>query len=745
MAFAVAAALTLAFAAPAMAFDGGPHSELTEDSLRAEGFGTDAVHLAQADNFFVDYYEQAANNPFSGRAGVIKRILTFAITSEHWSDALVEAAYRSHFDNSRHLDQMPAVEDEWLRLQKAVWSLVQEAKAKNDPQMLVAVLGMSLHQVQDFYAHTNWVEPKTEGFGGGPDWQSLGFGSTPTWFDIPKANREEEIVYSDESRGRRVHGYWDSDNNMNLDHAMNKDWSGRPYFLRAAMSAYFASRQWIQAIRLWLGDEDLWRRAQEFRGDKRELQSDDEAAYYLSVFTGHWDGQGEPAFAEHPGPGGSLLDVRSAARDYYARGKTKYRAEFEKLLMKMADPNPTGQVGPVPSSQGMQRSTRFAVLRIQKYAGEGLGDPGPDDADIYANVRVDGQPMTSAIIGDHDKYNFPKPNSAFLWIKAIPAQLEEQLPVSQIQVEVKTADMSSAGTDDSVYLNLGPGLKFPLDKRLYDDFERGDTDTYSVPIDAAVQAGMRIGDITRVSLEKNKDGLGGGWRPDAIKLIVNGRVIYSNSHVNQWLHNKELTWIAPDFTPTDPRGPVIPVWINLRESDSVYGKDDEGDINPYDGRDTVQFAYNPQTEMNITTKGGNALGGRLDSGGDRALVEYRLETITPQPGSVVLMKPPAPPAPPGAPVKPGPPALPDLTVTRFNLETVTVSNGGDGAAGPFRLKLAWDGGTKTLIFPGLGPHESASRTPGVRCENGYAEADDLDQVEESNESNNTTELEADIC
>ena len=69
MAFAVVAALTLIIAAPAMAFDGGPHSEITEDALTTEGFSNDAVHLAQVNNFFVDYYEQAEANPFSGHAG----------------------------------------------------------------------------------------------------------------------------------------------------------------------------------------------------------------------------------------------------------------------------------------------------------------------------------------------------------------------------------------------------------------------------------------------------------------------------------------------------------------------------------------------------------------------------------------------------------------------------------------------------------------------------------------------------
>ena len=74
------------------------------------------------------------------------------------------------------------------------------------------------------------------------------------------------------------------------------------------------------------------------------------------------------------------------------------------------------------------------------------------------------------------------------------------------------ARSSYSGTDDDVYLRIGPNLRFPLDKTLYDDFERGDRDTYSVPIDAAVLNGLKVGDISRVQIEKSPDGVGGGWR-----------------------------------------------------------------------------------------------------------------------------------------------------------------------------------------------------------------------------------------
>ena len=92
-----------------------------------------------------------------------------------------------------------------------------------------------------------------------------------------------------------------------------------------------------------------------------------------------------------------------------------------------------------------------------------------------------------------------------------------------------------------------PNLRFPLDKRLYDDFERGDRDTYSVPIDGAVLDGLTVGDISRVQIEKSRDGAAGGWRLRGVKLVVNGRTLYARDGIERWLEDDHRTWRAPDF------------------------------------------------------------------------------------------------------------------------------------------------------------------------------------------------------
>jgi CARDB len=294
-----------------------------------------------------------------------------------------------------------------------------------------------------------------------------------------------------------------------------------------------------------------------------------------------------------------------------------------------------------------------------------------------------------------------------------------------------------AGTDDDVFLRLGRGLRFNLDKRLYNDFERDDRDTYSVPIDDAVRRGMRVGDIREVTIEKARDGIAGGWRLGGVKLFVNGRLLYSKRNINRWLEDDRRTFTAPDFVRSAPRGTKLPVWLRLDEDDLIYGSDDQGDINPFDKRRTVAVGYSPGPPLERRTTGGGRHGGRLDDG-DEATITYRLETLTPE----TIREQPQPPPPP-----PPPPAeRPDLVITRFFYNSITVKNQGAGAAGPFRLR-AGDSVTSVFeSFPGLGPGESATRPLRLTCERSYvALVDDLSRVEETDEANNTKGSEPAIC
>jgi hypothetical protein len=746
--------LALGSATPAVAFDTGPHAELVDGALSALGFERDAVGVAEVNDWLSDLYGQAALHPFSGHGGFFKRLLAGVVASEQWPDSVTDAAFRNHFSKG-NFPNTATVTAEWDRLRRAVYAMVQEARDHDDPEALLAIIGMSLHPVGDFYTHSNWVEPRSgHGLPGvdGPGWQERGFGSNPTWFDIPPSDREAVRIYTDSSTGHRIHGYWNSDGNLSMRTGMNKDSPGRPYYLRAVTTAYFAERQWVEAIRSWVNDEGFWAKAQHYRADQRQLDHDLEGMYRIQVSVGHWEGEGEPFGGTASGPGGSLLAARSAIRDYFQKsylgtlhGRTIYRARYERLIKQLSDPQPTGRLVPIPSSQSVQRATRFVVLRVTNMHSKGffgLGDPGADPADMYANVRIDGQSMTSAIINDRDSFSFPKPFGPFTFVKAVPAIPDEEEPVESVEVVVRTANVRWAGTDDDVYLRLAGGLRLPLDKGgIYNDFEQGDTDRYSVPIDGAIRRGLTVGDITRVALEKSPDKIAGGWKVGGMELFVNGREIYDNQHIDRWLEDNHRVWTAPDFLPSNPRGPKVPVVVNMRESDSYYGADDEGDINPYDNRDIVSIGYAPGLPIHGTTSGGNKLGGRLDFGANEAGIAYGLSTIVPE----TVQGDGAPPQ-PEPEEEPPPYGKPDLAITQFTTLGITVENRGDAPAGHFRVRIGLGLQPIYLSFSGLDPGASETRPLALDCFATYfAVVDDLEQVVETDEENNTAETEPIIC
>ena len=226
----------------------------------------------------------------------------------------------------------------------------------------------------------------------GPGWQARGFGSSPTWFDVPAAEREKVTVYTAEharstsastASGTAATRASPSDGNTTLSGTMAKDWHGRPLYLQSAIAAYFATRQWLRAVRSWVADEACWARAQRYSEHLRDLRHDQAGSFGISLYAGRWQGQGDPTFGEVPGPGGSIVNLRAVIRSYFKprvvpfvlRGRTVFRRRFEDLILRMADFNPPGQIAPVPSSQDLQRSMRIVVLRVLQMRGHPPGRP----------------------------------------------------------------------------------------------------------------------------------------------------------------------------------------------------------------------------------------------------------------------------------------------------------------------------------------------------------------------------------
>lgn len=740
----------LVAAPPAGAFDSGPHGDITIDAMRAEGFGMPAAEVGQVDNYLVDFYSQASNNPFSGHSGQLIPIVGGAsiFTLEHWPAAAVDAASLSHFDGAnRGLDTTEGVVAEWGRLRRSTYRLVQSAKVTRDPLDLLAAIGMSLHEVQDFYSHSNWVET-SEFRGVGPGWNPAIQGGTPTWFDVPASERGPSPVYVSATNQHRDHGSWQQDRNENLLHGLGKDWPGRPNYDKAYMTAYFASRQWVQAVRSWLGDEALWGAAKRYAQHLSELRYEvDRGVFAISQNAGRWYGEGGPcdpslktlSCGSGEGWGGTLRGLRTATKDYFEGrvplGPTIFRKRFQTLIQRLDDAAPEVAEAsvPVPPSRAMQAQTRFVRLKVNYIKGIDLGDIGPDDADMYARASISGRHYTSAVINSHDLFSFPKPYAPFTFIRPVTRGATYSQPITSITARIKTGDVRFGGTDDDVSLRLSPTLRFPLDKALYDDFERGDQDTYSVPIDAAARNGLSLADITQVQIEKSSDGPAGGWRLGGVSVRVNGKVLYENTAINRWLEDNHRTWRAPGLARDHRTYPPLSVWLDLRDQDAnVYGGDDQGDINAFDARDALVRPYTPGTTVQGTAMGASTLGGRIGKGGDKAMLTYAIDTLDPVLGNPAQLQ--VQPLPVSPTPEPTPQPQPDLVFTDLSSSGFTVRNQGQAAAGPFSVTIA---GFTPVALSGLAAGATATRAFGSGCYTQYhGTVDSLSQVQESDEANN---------
>jgi hypothetical protein len=112
--------------------------------------------------------------------------------------------------------------------------------------------------------------------------------------------------------------------------------------------------------------------------------------------------------------------------------------------------------------------------------------------------------------------------------------------VNILRVEITTADVMWAGTDDDVTIYLG-GRSWNLDNVAHNDFERGHTDAFN--LDPGVS--LYLSGITTVHIHKSPDGAAGGWKLKGVKVTANGSVIYNNQSINKWLEDNNRDWQAP--------------------------------------------------------------------------------------------------------------------------------------------------------------------------------------------------------
>src|ERR1043165_1142353 len=220
---------------PCLAFDTGRHTDLTRNALLREGFNDDAINIVTVDNWLTDLYSATPSSLLSSE--FVREIYPKT------GGQIVIKSYTSelHFDN---LFDNRQIEIYWRRLisntQKAI---AAKAGPKPDIPALLAILGMSLHAVQDFYSHSNWVQRygSTDNF------------ASKTWLDVASSTEPMQELHTGWYDFKEpIKNGQERHDDFNKVVGLNKDSYSRPDWERAYVFAYSATRQWIREFRKWL-------------------------------------------------------------------------------------------------------------------------------------------------------------------------------------------------------------------------------------------------------------------------------------------------------------------------------------------------------------------------------------------------------------------------------------------------------------------------------------------------------------
>lgn len=427
-------ALTMACVAPttAHAFDTGHHADLTREAMLAEGHPSVQANVVLVMNWLTDYY----SNSIGGRNSDLGLL---------------------HFDN---LKNPGMTQNYWDTFTISSHEAVTNAARQRDGLKLLALLGISLHAVQDFYTHSNWVELRQPSLRNNPY-------STKGWFDYPPGQRTLP--------GLRSGDYPNSDPLGPNDHGdytsgMNHDSYCRPRWDESYVYAYAASRHWIRTFEQWAeaAQPGVWTQAMALlldSGMRAALAREQLAAYRSSEWValqganGHWKGSGSGSVAEF----GSFMASYMAGRD--SRFAQFISVDKIDLELSKGLANPTAPSVPVPAVAPWKALEQLAVsvrTNLVSEAETGTWETRIDgalaggDPDFYAMVTVDGLTFVEAMQADKQSIR-PYWNT----LRFVP----KSQGASAVRYVLYDED---ASVDDSCDVNPIQGvtdLKFTLDLR----------------------------------------------------------------------------------------------------------------------------------------------------------------------------------------------------------------------------------------------------------------------------------------
>ena len=144
------------------------HQLLTEKAARACGFSEAAIGSLK---WHADYIDSYAYNPLWWADGGLNRLKVSLATYDELA--------KLHFDD---LFTTAQVEASWRRILSGTLLGLLWAKEQNDVSAAQNILGVSLHAIQDFYSHSNWVDAPNR--------------RNRTWFEVPPEERRQMSLWT---------------------------------------------------------------------------------------------------------------------------------------------------------------------------------------------------------------------------------------------------------------------------------------------------------------------------------------------------------------------------------------------------------------------------------------------------------------------------------------------------------------------------------------------------------------------
>jgi hypothetical protein len=423
----------LALTNSAVAFDTAPHYDLTRTVLAERAFSDRAIKIAQVENWLTDYYSSSPTISKSKRAELEKL----------------------HFDNLYTTEE---VGNYWARFVANVKNATRKAALESDEAALLATLAMSLHAVQDFYAHSNWVEThprlssdayRTETFLSAPPGPGVRIftGRYP-------ADRKLAPNGGPVPAGTEIHGDYRS--GLNHDSPVRAGWDAAYVF------AYAASHELVEMIEKWSEEArpGFWKKTRDpavSADDLAKLEFDLKAAQNLSMWIkvkgadGHWKGDksGLARFFD-------TFTSKWVGKDSSVFARQMRDGKISGLLAEEL----YGQTGapPLPKT-GRFALRRRAVLVRTLLIGEtdtGKFEPAIDPsgrADFYAIFTIGGQLYRERVIQDAKEAREP-------WFAIhFVDQQSASVPLKIAVFDEDDWDSGGKYKDDEIDINPASGKK----------------------------------------------------------------------------------------------------------------------------------------------------------------------------------------------------------------------------------------------------------------------------------------------